>query len=781
MMKISNALLSLIMTIMMISTMHTGPYGLVMATARVVDSPTNLQEVKHAIDLLLSLGVPKENLCTTLDTNTDNNNNNTYYNHPMSILPLCCSLENQVLLVNEATTVTTATAPTTPLSFVSWLDSIRYYWIRSNQNLPSLHRQLLLNTDIDESGSEVKDIGTATDEQEDEEENKSEDVWFYVTHAICALFCVTTAAVAAGLTMGLLSLDPLMLLIKIRAGSTKKEQEQAAALLPIVKQHHLLLVTLLLLNSLANEALPLFLEVLVSPIVAVILSVTLVLFFGEIIPSAIFTGPNKVEIAYHMVPLVKLVMLLLWPLAYPIATLLDMVLHHDGDDDHGDGGGAFDRGELSALVRIQYEERMAHKQRKKAERKQIPMPLSTTTTSATAVSSQRGNTTTTTTTNTSNMLVDNVGGLDFSSRQMIKASKRQVERAQQQSSIGDLQDNNNPNNNMNYNMMMMMEDDDEEEGNLAASSNITELSSHQRASIHVDEVSMVEGALSMKTKVALDVYTPLHRMFGISYDMILNETNVVQIYSSGFSRIPVFLPNPNKPKSMANICGILRTKQLIVVNTTEERPLSTLPLAIPRCVSPKMNLVDLLNLFQTGRLGHLALVCARPNVGQEALEKGLAIPETAGLMGIITLEDVLEALLQEQIYDESDKLEREALRLAKWATRRWKSHVRKQQQQPQQQQQQQQHDKGTGTVPATTESGGGMRSVVERAMEFNEQTHLLEGVTAVAEKTEDDAGGEGGFDPIGGIMGLFGKLLLGGNNTNEDEVNDDDNDDDEQY
>jgi hypothetical protein len=89
-------------------------------------------------------------------------------------------------------------------------------------------------------------------------EEEDEDVWFFISHVLCALACVIVAALAAGLTMGLLSLDPLMLLIKMRAGG-EEEKQQAASLLPIVKQHHLLLVTLLLLNAVANEALPLFL------------------------------------------------------------------------------------------------------------------------------------------------------------------------------------------------------------------------------------------------------------------------------------------------------------------------------------------------------------------------------------------------------------------------------------------------------------------------------------------------------------------------------------------
>lgn len=120
--------------------------------------------------------------------------------------------------------------------------------------------------------------------------------WFFIKNGLMAATCVTVAALAAGLTMGLLSLDPLMLLVKMRAATSEQEREQAAALLPVVQQHHLLLVTLLLLNAMANEALPLFLDNLVPSYLAIIFSVTLVLFFGEIIPSAVFTGTFA---AYH--------------------------------------------------------------------------------------------------------------------------------------------------------------------------------------------------------------------------------------------------------------------------------------------------------------------------------------------------------------------------------------------------------------------------------------------------------------------------------------------------
>jgi metal transporter CNNM len=78
--------------------------------------------------------------------------------------------------------------------------------------------------------------------------------------------------------------------IKARSG-TPSEQKYAAKVLPVISQHHLLLVTLMLWNACATEALPIFLNKLVPEYVAIIVSVTLVLFVGEIIPS-ILTGPN---------------------------------------------------------------------------------------------------------------------------------------------------------------------------------------------------------------------------------------------------------------------------------------------------------------------------------------------------------------------------------------------------------------------------------------------------------------------------------------------------------
>lgn len=72
----------------------------------------------------------------------------------------------------------------------------------------------------------------------------------------------------------------------------------------------------------ASQALPIFLGNLVPSWLAVILSVSLVLFFGEIFPSAVFTGKNQLAIAAGMSWLVYTLMMVLGPVAWPISWML---------------------------------------------------------------------------------------------------------------------------------------------------------------------------------------------------------------------------------------------------------------------------------------------------------------------------------------------------------------------------------------------------------------------------------------------------------------------------
>ena len=150
--------------------------------------------------------------------------------------------------------------------------------------------------------------------------------WFNLI-AFVTLACF--AGTMSGLTVGYLSIDSLILEIKMGNG-TESERYYAEKIYKLVANHHWLLVTLLLCNSFACEAMPIFLSKLVNEMMAVILSVTVLLFVGEIIPQALCTGPNQMKIASILAPFTYFLMIITYPISYPIALFMDYVIGVQG-------------------------------------------------------------------------------------------------------------------------------------------------------------------------------------------------------------------------------------------------------------------------------------------------------------------------------------------------------------------------------------------------------------------------------------------------------------------
>lgn len=140
---------------------------------------------------------------------------------------------------------------------------------------------------------------------------------------------VAGSGLFSGLTVGYLSIDDLILELRSKNG-TEEEKKYAEKVLPILAKRHWLLVTLLLMNALCVEALPLFLDKIVPEFFAILISVSFVLLFGEIIPQAYCTGPSQVKIAALIAPFTHFLMYFTYPISYPISVLLDNLLgeHH---------------------------------------------------------------------------------------------------------------------------------------------------------------------------------------------------------------------------------------------------------------------------------------------------------------------------------------------------------------------------------------------------------------------------------------------------------------------
>ncbi|EFC40934.1 CBS and cyclic nucleotide-binding domain-containing protein [Naegleria gruberi] len=183
-----------------------------------------------------------------------------------------------------------------------------------------------------------------TGEEKDDEESILNMPWYDIVINVCAsIFFILGAGLMSGFTLGLLSIDTMQLDI-LKSTGTEKERKYAARLAPILKRHHLLLVTLLLWNALCVECLPLFLDKLVPEWVAILLGITAVLLFGEIIPQAVISRYG-IAIGGTLFWLVWFLIGLAFIISYPISKLLDWILG-------ADHGTLYKRTELKELVNI---------------------------------------------------------------------------------------------------------------------------------------------------------------------------------------------------------------------------------------------------------------------------------------------------------------------------------------------------------------------------------------------------------------------------------------------
>lgn len=158
-----------------------------------------------------------------------------------------------------------------------------------------------------------------------------------------------------------------------------------------------------------------------------------------------------------------------------------------------------------------------------------------------------------------------------------------------------------------------------------------------------DEMAMLGGAFDFSQKTVAQVMTALDDVFMLEASLSLNFEVLLLIFQSGHSRIPVY------DKVRENIIGVMFTKDLILLDPEDSVPIKTILLFFSRTVllvffDTPLNLM--LNIFKQGR-GHLAIVQQKnpQKPGEDS------VPDT---MGVVTLEDLIEELIGQDIVDETD-------------------------------------------------------------------------------------------------------------------------------
>ncbi|KAK9176547.1 hypothetical protein WN944_028564 [Citrus x changshan-huyou] len=154
----------------------------------------------------------------------------------------------------------------------------------------------------------------------------------FFIHIVVIVFLVMFAGLMSGLTLGLMSMSLVDLEVLAKSG-TPKDRKHAAKILPVVRNQHLLLCTLLICNAAAMEALPIFLDGLVSAWGAILISVTLILLFGEVQNLTLTIIPQSVCSRYGLAigstvaPFVRVLVWICYPVAFPISKVRYVVLN----------------------------------------------------------------------------------------------------------------------------------------------------------------------------------------------------------------------------------------------------------------------------------------------------------------------------------------------------------------------------------------------------------------------------------------------------------------------
>ena len=155
--------------------------------------------------------------------------------------------------------------------------------------------------------------------------------------------------------------------------------------------------------------------------------------------------------------------------------------------------------------------------------------------------------------------------------------------------------------------------------------------SRESDSFDMDELDMMEGVLSLDTKIAREVMVPRTDTIMIDVDAIYEE-NLMRIIESPYSRIPLYKDEKD------NVIGIIHSKNLLRAasesgfEAIDLMEISNRPMLVPSTIYTD----DLLIEFQ-----------------REQQHMAILIDEYGGVEGIVTMEDLLEEIVGD-IDDESD-------------------------------------------------------------------------------------------------------------------------------
>ncbi|MCC5860981.1 MAG: DUF21 domain-containing protein [Gammaproteobacteria bacterium] len=138
------------------------------------------------------------------------------------------------------------------------------------------------------------------------------------------VLCVSQSATLSGLNLAVFSISRL----RLEVGASQGDR-RALRVLALRENANFTLVTILWGNVAVNVLLTLLAESVLAGVAAFLFSTVVITFVGEIIPQAYFTR-HALRVASLLSPVLRVYQCLLWPVAWPVAKVLDRLIGPEG-------------------------------------------------------------------------------------------------------------------------------------------------------------------------------------------------------------------------------------------------------------------------------------------------------------------------------------------------------------------------------------------------------------------------------------------------------------------
>lgn len=161
---------------------------------------------------------------------------------------------------------------------------------------------------------------------------------------------------------------------------------------------------------------------------------------------------------------------------------------------------------------------------------------------------------------------------------------------------------------------------------------ITEHRDDKTSELDDDEIEIIRGALQLSEKRVRDIMTDIRHTYWLTPDVMLDGARIDELKAKGFSRIPVFNPKLTK------CYGLLLMKDLVDIDFDNNHySVHDMTLRPTQLVGSMTALDTMFRKFITAKT-HL-----------------IPIERDDEIVGIITIEDLIEEIIGHEIEDETDR------------------------------------------------------------------------------------------------------------------------------